>query len=202
MSCSPFDLKDFFFDELAPAERQLVENHMAACSDCRQELSTLALTRSALLSVADEEPSRRIAFVSDKVFEPRWWQRVWRSGPQMAFASCCLLAAAIVFHAMQAPVVTTANQLAPANAGTVATVDNAAVQAEVSKQVAAAVKLAVAEAEDRQAARLLGAVNIRINELERGRSSELLAIKDYLERLHKERLMVRRTAFEPLGVSQ
>ena len=32
------------------------------------------LTQTALLSLADEEIPQRIAFVSDKVFEPRWWQ--------------------------------------------------------------------------------------------------------------------------------
>jgi hypothetical protein len=46
-----------------------------------------------LASLEDEEIPRRIAFVSDRVFEPRWWQTMWRSGPVMGFASAALLAA-------------------------------------------------------------------------------------------------------------
>jgi hypothetical protein len=37
--------------------------------------------------------------VSDRVFEPRWWQTMWHSGPTMGFASAVVLAAAIVVHA-------------------------------------------------------------------------------------------------------
>jgi anti-sigma factor RsiW len=98
MSCSPSDLRDYFFGELGTEERRAVEQHIAACAGCRDELNSLALTRSALLSVPDEEPPRRIAFVSDKVFEPRWWQRIWMSGPKLGFVSSCVLALAIVAH--------------------------------------------------------------------------------------------------------
>ena len=44
-----------------------------------------------MLSLPDEEIPQRIAFVSDRVFEPSWWQTVWRSGPAMGFASAVLL---------------------------------------------------------------------------------------------------------------
>ena len=76
MSCSPFDLKDFFFGELGADDRRKVETHVAACAACREELDALALTGAALMTVRDEEPPRRIAFVSDKVFQPTWWQRL------------------------------------------------------------------------------------------------------------------------------
>ena len=46
---------------------------------------------------------RRIAFVSDKVFEPKWWQVWLSSGPRMGFASAALLAGAIVFHGAMQP---------------------------------------------------------------------------------------------------
>ena len=43
---------------------------------CREELARLRLTLDALSTLREEEMPRRIAFVSDKVFEPRWWQSV------------------------------------------------------------------------------------------------------------------------------
>src|SRR3954447_7825444 len=102
MGCSPFDLKDFFFGELSKADGQSVDKHLAGCVACREELERLQLTQAALLSVRDEEPPRRIAFVSDKVFEPTWWQRMWQSGSKLGFASAALLSAAIVAHGFMA----------------------------------------------------------------------------------------------------
>ena len=47
---------------------------------------------------------RRIAFVSDKVFEPTWYQRLWRPlAPAWGFLSAAALAGAIVFHAVWHP---------------------------------------------------------------------------------------------------
>jgi hypothetical protein len=45
-------------------------------------------------TLPQEEVPRRIAFVSDKVFEPRWWQRMFSP----TFASACVIAAAILGH--------------------------------------------------------------------------------------------------------
>jgi hypothetical protein len=98
MNCAPFDLKDYLFGELPEEGRRQVEQHLAVCEPCREEFERLRLTQAALAALRDEEPPRRIAFVSDKVFEPRWWQRLWRSGPQLGFASALALAAAIVAH--------------------------------------------------------------------------------------------------------
>src|SRR5947209_5761289 len=97
MGCSPFDLKDYFFGELSVADRRSVDHHVASCVACRDELETLQLTQTALLSVRDEEPPRRIAFVSDKVFEPKWWQTLW-TGPKVGFASAAMLSFAILAH--------------------------------------------------------------------------------------------------------
>ena len=79
MSCSPYDLRDYLFDELAPAERTDVRAHLAACQSCEAELESLRLTQSALLTIRDEEIPQRIGFVSDKVFEPSPLRR-WFSG--------------------------------------------------------------------------------------------------------------------------
>jgi hypothetical protein len=67
-----------------------------------EERERLANTVAALQAVPDEEPPRRIAFVSDKVFEPKWWQKF----PAWGFASACALAAAILAHGYLARPVT------------------------------------------------------------------------------------------------
>jgi anti-sigma factor RsiW len=148
MSCSAVDLKAYFLGELAPADRAPVEKHLNACAGCREELGRLDSTRAALASLADEEPPQRIAFVSDKVFEPRWWQRVWHSGPAMGFASAALLAGAIFVHAYARPVA--------------APVDTAQMERRIEQQVdarvGAAVTKAVAAAEQRQDQRIEQAV--------------------------------------------
>src|SRR3954453_18474021 len=103
MTCSPSALKDYFFGELNAEERELVERHTQSCAACRDELSALDATRSAVLCLREEEPPRRIAFVSDKVFEPRWWQKLLVFGPKLGFASAAMLSAAILFHSLHTP---------------------------------------------------------------------------------------------------
>jgi len=93
------DWKAYALGELPPDERRQAEAHAAACADCREELATLRLTLDALATLREEEIPRRIAFVSDKVFEPRWWQRVFSP----SFAGACLVAAAILVHAFARP---------------------------------------------------------------------------------------------------
>ena len=92
-------LRDYAFDELPQGERAAVEQHVAACGECALELDRLRLTTVALRAQPDQEIPQRIAFVSDRVFEPSWWQRFRNSGAQMGFASACVLALAIVVSA-------------------------------------------------------------------------------------------------------
>ena len=143
MSCSDVDLKAYFLSEMAPAERPRVEAHVRACAGCRAELEQMKVTETALLALTDEEPPQRIAFVSDKVFEPRWYQAIWRSGPAMGFASAALLAAAIVAHGY-----------AGAGSSQPPKVDTAQIEQrvehEVNQRVEAAVTKAVNDAEARQ----------------------------------------------------
>src|SRR6476620_6856462 len=138
MSCSPFDLRDYFFGELAPAERSATETHLTACLACREELAKLSDLKTVLLSAsAEEEPPRRIAFVSDKVFEPRWWQRLLASGPKLAFGCAAMLSAAIVFHSVHTAPVVQLPAVAP-----VAQIDQKAIEAEIEKRVQVAVEKA------------------------------------------------------------
>ena len=94
MSCEPYDWKAYALGELAANERREAEAHAAACEGCRGELASLQVTVDAMSALREEEVPRRIAFVSDKVFEPRWWQTFLRP----TFAAACVLAAAIVMH--------------------------------------------------------------------------------------------------------
>jgi anti-sigma factor RsiW len=145
MSCSGVDLKAYVVDELERSERGVVEDHVRGCGACREELDRLSVTRSALASLEDEEIPRRIAFVSDRVFEPHWWQTMWHSGPAMGFASAALLAVAILAHGFGRPLLATGS-----------TVDAAQierrVEAQVDARVDAAVTKAVSDAQAKQAA--------------------------------------------------
>jgi|ERR1019366_4948180 anti-sigma factor RsiW len=92
-------VRDYAFDELPASERKAVEQHVAQCSECTLELDRLQMTSAALRSLPDREIPQRIAFVSDKVFEPSWFARFWNSGARMGFASACVLAIAMVVSA-------------------------------------------------------------------------------------------------------
>ena len=98
MSCSPFDLRDYFFGELPEEGRRQVDLHTRSCAACREELNQLRSTQAVLLSVPDEEIPQRIGFVSDRVYEPsavlRWWRAFWGSAPRLGFASAAVLSAA------------------------------------------------------------------------------------------------------------
>jgi hypothetical protein len=45
----------------------------------------------------------RIAFVSDKIFEPKGWAWLWNSAPRLGFVSAAMLAAAILVHGLVRP---------------------------------------------------------------------------------------------------
>jgi anti-sigma factor RsiW len=136
MSCSPFDLNDYFLKELPDSERRQVEGHVRECRQCREELERLRRTEASLFALREEEIPRRIAFVSDKVFEPapwrRWWAAFWGSAARLGFASAAMLSVAILVFAMTRPA------MAPAN---------------VQAQIQAAVDKAVHESELRQSVR-------------------------------------------------
>ena len=102
MNCSSFDSKPeskpdwkaYVLREMSADAALQAEAHLATCSICHEEVATLRLTLDTLSTLREEEMPRRIAFVSDKVFEPRWWQRVF--SPTLAAGA--LVAAAILIH--------------------------------------------------------------------------------------------------------
>jgi anti-sigma factor RsiW len=132
MNCESYDWKAYTLGELAATERREAEKHAATCEGCRDELAHMRLTVNTLSALREEEVPRRIAFVSDKVFEPRWWETFLRP----TFAAACVIAAAIVMHGyMMRP----------------APVDAAAIQAQVNQAVKQSVTQAVADVERRNA---------------------------------------------------
>ena len=159
MSCSPFDLRDYFFGELPEQDRRQVDLHTKGCAACREELNSLRSTQAILLSAPDEEIPQRIGFVSDRVYEPsglrRWWRTFWGSAPRLGFASAAMLSVAIIVAAMHQPTPVTP-----------VTVDVARLQADFSRQMNQAVEKAVAESDarhERRTAELLAAATRRFD---------------------------------------
>ena len=99
MSCPSYDWKSYALKELDPDASRQAETHLMNCPECREELATVRQTLDNLSLLRQEEVPRRIAFVSDKVFEPRWWQRVF--SPTLAAGA--LVAAAILIHGSLRP---------------------------------------------------------------------------------------------------
>jgi|HubBroStandDraft_5_1064220.scaffolds.fasta_scaffold446296_1 anti-sigma factor RsiW len=125
-------LRDYAFDELPAGDRPAIERHLAECADCAQEFDQLRLTTAALRMLPDREIPQRIAFVSDKVFQPSPLARFF--GARLGFASACVLAAALVVFAYHRP--------APQQVAVTAPVAN---NVDVSKQIDEAVAKAVAQ---------------------------------------------------------
>ena len=138
MSCSPFDLRDYFLKELAVSEQSQVEAHVKTCTACREEVERLRITQTALFSLRDEEIPQRIAFVSDPVFEPPVWKRAWAafwgSSGRLAFAGAVMLSGAIIFSTVHAKPVSV-----PVAVPQVRTISEADIQARVDAAVAKAV---------------------------------------------------------------
>lgn len=152
MDCAAVDLKAYALGEGSRQERLDAEGHVKACADCREELGRLQFTQAALGALREEEVPRRIAFVSDKVFEPTWWQRFWSSGPKLGFASAGLLSAAILVHAFVAQTGVTAQRAVttPETVATASVPSSAELEASMQRRIDDAVVRAVAEVEKRQ----------------------------------------------------
>src|ERR1035441_662189 len=147
MSCSPFDLRDYFLKELPDSEQRQVEAHVRNCQPCLEELDRLRLTEAALFALREEEIPRRIAFVSDKIFEPspwrRWWAALWASTARLAFASAAMLSIAIMVSALRPVGQIAVRPSAPQ-------VVNAVSDTEIQSRIDTAVAKAVAQVDARQ----------------------------------------------------
>ena len=194
MSCSPFDLRDYFLGELAEAQRRQVDMHVRSCDGCQEEMERLRVTQSTLLELRDEEVPQRIGFVSDPVFEPsgtrRFWQAFWSSGPKLGFASAAMLSGALLIFTFLRPV-------AAVPPVTAASVDTAKIEQQVSDRVAVEVKRASAEIDARQerkTAELLAAAEQRY---ERQRESDMKNVAAAISYLQKETNVMAHVTYEP-----
>ena len=185
MSCSPFELRDYYFKELAENERRLTEVHVKTCANCREELERLRATEAVLLTLSDEEIPQRIGFISDPVFRPspfrRGWDALWGSAARLGFASAAMLSVALIVFALARPVPRISTP-APA-------IDRAALEADFSKRLNDAVEKAVAASEARQSRQtkeLLARYEHR-NDLER--EAVMVRVAEYLD-VEKKRLNV------------
>lgn len=192
MSCSPFDLRDYFLNELAAKERRHVEAHVKTCGECREEFDRLRVTQAALRSVVDEEIPQRIAFVSDKIFEPSPWKRglaaFWNSGARLGFVSAAMLSCALVYFAAARPAGVPAQVTAsvahsvgatPASAGP--TPASALTEQEIQRRIDLAVTKAVGASEKRELTQMVKLTNALSD-----RQGSLLLASDEIDRLNKE----------------
>jgi hypothetical protein len=194
MSCSSADLKDYVLGESNAAGRERVEAHVAVCAGCAEDLERLRLTHVALSGLGEEEIPRRIAFVSDKVFEPSWWQLALRSR-WMGFAAASLLLAAMIAQALRP----SRNMQPPP-------VDTAAlerrIEAEVASRIEPAVAKAMAESEARQSQRFAEAVAAVERRAADRRRMELAAWSDELRLLQRQMGLVYRADNRGFGGPQ
>jgi hypothetical protein len=100
--------------------------------------------------MVEEEIPQRIAFVSDKIFEPSPWRRwlaaFWNSGARLGFASAAMLSASLVLFALRpapAPVIGVMRPAVSAPAVVAVTQASAISEDQVQQRIQAAVEKAV-----------------------------------------------------------
>jgi anti-sigma factor RsiW len=197
MTCSSVDVKAYFLGEASLAEKSSVEDHVRACESCGEELDRLKLTDTALRSLAEEEAPQRIAFVSDKVFEPRWFEKIWRSGPAMGFASAALLAAAILVHGFSV------NGFA--RPATTPAVDTAQIEQRIEREVNARLNVEVAKAvsatEAKQTQQMASMLDAAEKRFESKRQTDMAIVQQAAQYYEKQtaRLMVAVNDPEKVG---
>jgi anti-sigma factor RsiW len=177
MSCDTIDLKAYQLGEAGRDEAARVCEHLAACAGCREELERLELTRTLLMAAPEEPMPHRIAFVSDKIFEPRWWQRLLKPSPVWGLVSAMMLVSAVGLNVIYRPEPVVVPHVTRATPQEI----NAQIEVEVARRVAAEVKQALAESEARQAK----VWKATIERMELDHKAELLQVREEMEVLGK-----------------
>lgn len=190
MTCGDLDLNGYALGELPPGEREGAERHVAECADCETEVERLMLTLAALKSVPAPEPTQRIAFVSDKVFERKWYQRLWPAGPGWGFAAASLLAGSILAHGwMMRPVAMVAGTSAAAPV-VQPVADPAAMERRVAEALESRVNTAVAKAVEQARQEQMREVRYLVSQtedrLKADRAEDLVQIDDAFRALSSQ----------------
>lgn len=163
-------VRDYAFDELAETERRAMEQHLTQCQDCAAELDQVRLTTAALRVLPEQEVPRRIAFVSDKIFERGFLSGIWNSAARLGFVSACVLAVGLSYAAYHRPA-----EARPVLQAT--EISKAAIDEAVSRAVALAVDKAHAE-DVRLTQAALDAVDSKYAQKQ---TSLMLAMQDYMD---------------------
>jgi anti-sigma factor RsiW len=174
-------LRDYAFDELAGNERRAMDEHIATCGDCAVELDRLRLTTAALRTLPDREIPQRIAFVSDRVFEPSAFARFWNAvlpSNRLGFASACVLALAMVVSAWHFSATSR-----PVEIRTV--VQTASTPADPQQQISAAVAKAVAQVRVEDARMIQAALQESERKHDQEYRNQMVAIQERLMVLQK-----------------
>ena len=178
------ELTDFVLGELAEADRPGVESLLARDPEAALEVERLQTAVAMLRSVPDEEPPRRIAFVSDKVFEPRWYQR-WRQQAGGLAVASAMLSAAILGHGVLMRPVPTAAAPAVAQVRTPALDED-----EITRRVDQAVAKAVAATQAENLAEQKRLVSVALQEAEKNfaleREADRAAVVATMDTLRKQ----------------
>ncbi len=166
-----------------------MEAHVTGCRTCREELKRLRLTGTTLLSLREEEIPRRIAFVSDAVFEPSAWRRwlagFWNTPARLGFGSAALLSAALMVFALARPAAVQPVRLVQVPAAQTAqaaqAVSDADIQARIDRAadraVASRTKQLVAEVDAERQKLLLVAAELEFSD--RREQARTVAALDY-----------------------
>ncbi len=183
MTCPDFDWKRYILDEITAPERRQMEQHLAGCAHCQEEVDGLRLTVTALRRLPVQEIPKRISFVSDPVFEPSAWQRFWNSAPRLGFASAAMLAGAILLHGYIArPVPAAPTALASAQI-------EQQVQARVNAEVARVLPAAVDQRIQAQLKPAMAEFSAQLQEVraqsEKGRMADMRLASDAWSLLEK-----------------
>lgn len=157
------ELQAYALGEATEAERREAELYLASHPEAVLEVERLQLVAAALRRLPEEEPPRRIAFVSDKVFEPKWFKRWWNSAPKLGFASAAMLTMAIVAHGVMAQRTASSTQAPVAMAQGSQAELSRLVDAEVSRRLDPAIQQVRAEYQ----AKSQGMVNTALDQAER-----------------------------------
>lgn len=183
MNGAPHDLRDYLFDELSAAQKAEVEAWLATSAAGREELDRLQATNQALLSLPEEEIPQRIAFVSDKVFEPSPWARFasWLQieGPRFALGSAMAMAVLFAGIWVTDPSLRYDDDGFELAFGAEAPVAAPAPAPTLSDEQVRAVALAVlAETSDDRQAQLVALIDQRAAETEQRLSREVAAVSE------------------------
>ncbi len=182
MSCAGYDWKGYALNELTAEEKARAEQHLAGCEACRAEAGGYTLTLAAMARLPEQAPPRRIAFVSDPVLQPNWWQRFWASGPRLGFVSAAMLAGAIVVHGFV---------MRPSGPALVAQGDSQVLEAKVEQEVARRLPAAV---DARVSEQLRPAMAELAKKLDEAQKSEMAKVRHEVK--GKADLREVRSAFE------